>query len=46
LVGEAYSGLSVFYFKRGLYNKAKECLQRGLEYAPVNKQLKIGISSF
>lgn len=46
LVGEAYSGLSVFYFKRGLYNKAKECLQRGLKYAPDNKQLKIGISSF
>jgi hypothetical protein len=46
LVGEVYSGLSVLYFKRGLYNKAKECLQRGLQFAPENSHLKVGISSF
>ena len=46
LIGEVYSAFSVFYFKRGLYIKAKECLQRGLLFAPENKQLKIGISSF
>jgi tetratricopeptide (TPR) repeat protein len=46
LVGEVYSGLSVLYFKRGLYNKARECLQRGLRFAPGNSHLKMGISSF
>jgi hypothetical protein len=46
LVGEVYSGLSVLYFKRGLYNKARECLQRGLRIAPENSHLKMGISSF
>jgi len=46
LIGEVYSAFSVFYFKKGLYIKAKECLQRGLLFAPENKQLKIGISSF
>ena len=46
LIGEAYSTASVYYFKRGLYNKAKEYLSKGLELAPDNKQLKIGASSF
>lgn len=46
LIGEAYSTASVYYFKRGLYNKAKEYLGKGLEFAPDNKQLKIGASSF
>ncbi len=46
LIGEAYSAASVYYFKRGLYNKAKEYLSKGLEFAPDNKQLKIGASSF
>jgi hypothetical protein len=46
LVGEVYSGLSVLYFKKGFYNKARECLQRGLRFAPENSHLKMGISSF
>ena len=46
LIGEAYSAASVYYFKRGLYNKAKEYLSKGLDFAPNNKQLKFGASSF
>ncbi len=46
LIGEAYSAASVYYFKKGLYNKAREYLIKGLEFAPDNKQLKIGASSF
>jgi tetratricopeptide (TPR) repeat protein len=46
LIGEAYSTASVYYFKRGMYKKAKEYLSKGLEFAPDNKQLKIGASSF
>jgi tetratricopeptide (TPR) repeat protein len=46
LIGEAYSAASVYYFKRGMYNKAKEYLSKGLKFAPDNKQLKIGASSF
>ena len=46
LIGEAYSAASVYYFKRGLYNKAREYLSKGLDFAPNNKQLKIGASSF
>jgi hypothetical protein len=46
LIGEAYSTASVYYFKRGLYNKTKEYLSKGLQFAPDNKQLKIGVSSF
>ncbi len=46
LVGEAYSAASVYFYKKGLYKKAKEYLSRGLYYAPENKSLKIGISSF
>ncbi len=46
LIGEAYSTASVYYFKRGLYNKAKEYISKGLEFAPDNKLLRIGASSF
>ncbi|UCH13293.1 MAG: hypothetical protein JSV22_09265, partial [Bacteroidales bacterium] len=46
LIGEAYSAASVYYFKRGLYNKAKEYLNKGLDFAPENRQLRIGASSF
>ncbi len=46
LIGEAYSAASVYYYKKGLYTKAKEYLVRGLNYAPDNKSLRIGISSF
>ena len=46
LIGEAYSAASVYFFKKGFYDKAKEYLIKGLNYAPENKSLKIGISSF
>jgi tetratricopeptide (TPR) repeat protein len=46
LIGEAYSAASIYYFKKGLYNKAREYLIKGLKFAPDNKQLKIGASSF
>ena len=46
LVGEAYSAASIYYYKKSLYKKAKDYISRGLRYAPENKSLKIGISSF
>ena len=39
-VGNAYSNASVYYFKKGQREKAKQLLDKGLKIVPDNYQLK------
>jgi tetratricopeptide (TPR) repeat protein len=38
-VGEAYSAAAVYYFRKGLTNKAKAAIDQGLKFSPNNYQL-------
>ncbi len=40
LVGRAYSTGAIYYFKRGYLSSARRLLNKGLEYAPGNYELK------
>jgi tetratricopeptide (TPR) repeat protein len=45
-VGRSYSSAAIYYYRQGQVQKSKKVLEKGLEYAPHNIELKLKLKSF
>jgi tetratricopeptide (TPR) repeat protein len=46
LIGRSYSSAAIYYFRRGKTGKSKQVIEKGLEFAPDNIELKLKLDSF
>jgi tetratricopeptide (TPR) repeat protein len=45
-VGRSYSSAAIYYYRQGQVQKSRKVLEKGLEYAPHNIELKLKLKSF
>jgi tetratricopeptide (TPR) repeat protein len=45
-VGRSYSSAAIYYYRQGRIQKSRAILEKGLEYAPDNIELKLKLKSF
>jgi tetratricopeptide (TPR) repeat protein len=45
-IGRSYSSAAIYYYRQGQVQKSREILEKGLEYAPHNIELKLKLKSF
>ncbi len=45
-VGRSYSSAAIYYYREGRVQKSRELLEKGLQYAPQNLELKLKLKSF
>ena len=46
IIGRSYSSAAIYYYRRGMVNRSKEIVQKGLVYAPQNIELLLKLSAF
>jgi tetratricopeptide (TPR) repeat protein len=45
-VGRSYSSAAIYYYRQGKLQRSRELLERGIQYAPHNLDLKLKLKSF
>jgi tetratricopeptide (TPR) repeat protein len=45
-IGRAYSSAAIYYYRQGSISKSRQIVERGLEYAPGNIELKLMLNSY
>jgi tetratricopeptide (TPR) repeat protein len=45
-VGRSYSSAAIYYYRQGRVQRSREVLEKGLQYAPHNIELKLKLKSF
>jgi tetratricopeptide (TPR) repeat protein len=45
-VGRSYSSAAIYYYRKGMIQKSREAVEKGLKYAPHNIELKMKLKSY